>query len=129
MPASHTVCAHHWIHKFENNYTKFHSFTVYVILGHHYEHVGLMLSLQQKMLLDKGEYFVVGIDIEQYDASAPDKYLRGLLQDKTDDDCITAFKSYLGIMPSPPINFEEFARQVSRFPMRNYAITVPSQCR
>lgn len=93
-------------------------FVVYVILGHHYEHVGLMLSLQQKHLLDKGEYFVVGIDIEQYDPSAPAKYLRGLLQDKTDDDIphkqITAFKSYLGIVPSPPsVEFEEkFARQV-----------------
>ncbi|XP_055316774.1 guanylate cyclase 32E isoform X2 [Sitodiplosis mosellana] len=86
---------------------------IYVILGHHYEHVGLMLSLKQKGLLDKGEYFVVGIDIEQYDASAPDKYLRGLLQDKTDDDCIIAFKSYLGIVPSPPIHFDEFARQVN----------------
>lgn len=85
---------------------------VYVILGHHYEHVGLMLSLKHRGLLDKGEYFVVGIDIEQYDASAPDKYLRGLLQDKTDIECIIAFKSYLGIVPSPPINFEEFARQV-----------------
>lgn len=73
-----------------------------------------MISLQQKMLLDKGEYFVVGIDIEQYDASEPDKYLRGLLKDKdkTDNDCITAFRSYLGILPSPPVHFEEFARQV-----------------
>lgn len=71
-----------------------------------------MLSLKRKGLLDKGEYFVIGIDIEQYDASAPDKYLHGLLQDKTDDDCITAFKSYLGIVPSPPINFERFAKQV-----------------
>lgn len=73
-----------------------------------------MLSLQQKHLLDKGEYFVVGIDIEQYDPSAPDKYLRGLLQDKTDEKSITAFKSYLGILPSPPSReFEEtFARQV-----------------
>lgn len=72
-----------------------------------------MLSLKQKGLLEKGEYFVVGIDIEQYDSSAPDKYLRGLLQDKTDNDCISAFKSYLGIVPSPPINFDDFARQVS----------------
>lgn len=72
-----------------------------------------MLSLKQKGLLNKGEYFVVGIDIEQYDASAPDKYLRGLLQDETGDDCITAFKSYLGIVPSPPIHFDEFARQVN----------------
>lgn len=85
---------------------------VYVILGHHYEHVGLMLSLKRKGLLDEGEYFVVGIDIEQYDATAPDKYLRGLLQDKTDNECISAFKSYLGIVPSPPNHFETFAQQV-----------------
>lgn len=86
---------------------------VYVILGHHYEHVGLMLSLKHRGLLEKGEYFVVGIDIEQYDASAPDKYLRGLLQDKTDAECLVAFKSYLGIVPSPTINFDAFAKQVS----------------
>lgn len=60
-----------------------------------------------------GEYFVVGVDIEQYDASSPDKYLRGLLQDKTDMDCIDAFRSYLGIIPSAPINFDSFARQVN----------------
>lgn len=72
-----------------------------------------MLSLKHRGLLDKGEYFVVGIDIEQYDASAPDKYLRGLLQDKTDAECHVAFKSYLGIVPSPTINFDEFSKQVS----------------
>lgn len=87
---------------------------VYVILGHHYEHIGLMLSLKRKGLLDEGEYFVVGFDIEQYDAAAPDKYLRGLLQDKIDFECISAFKSYLGIVPSPPNNFETFAQQVNR---------------
>lgn len=112
------LCACHFEHALRNNYNKNLTrliiyIVVYIILGHHYEHVGLMLSLKQKGLLDKGEYFVVGIDIEQYDASAPDKYLRGLLQDETDDDFIIAFKSYLGIVPSPPsTNFEEFARQV-----------------
>lgn len=71
-----------------------------------------MVSLHRKGLLAKGEYFVVGIDIEQYDATTPDKYLRGLLQDKTDTDCINAFRSYLGIVPSAPIDFESFGRQV-----------------
>lgn len=71
-----------------------------------------MLSLKRKGLLDEGEYFVVGIDIEQYDATTPDKYLRGLLQDKTDYECISSFKSYLGIVPSAPNNFETFAQQV-----------------
>lgn len=60
-----------------------------------------------------GEYFVIGVDIEQYDASSPDKYLRGLLQDKTDMDCVDAFRSYLGIVPSAPNNFDSFARQVN----------------
>lgn len=27
---------------------------VYLILGHYYEHIGLMLSLQKRGLLDKG---------------------------------------------------------------------------
>lgn len=61
-----------------------------------------------------GEYFVVGVDIEQYDTSVPDKYLRGLLQDETDADCIEAFRSYFGIVPSAPLAFDTFARQVSR---------------
>lgn len=90
-------------------------YLVYVILGHHYEHIGLMLSLKRKGLLDRGEYFVVGIDIEQYDATSPDKYLHGLLQDKTDLDCVSAFRSYLGIVPSAPTNFDVFARQVGSY--------------
>lgn len=56
---------------------------------------------------------MVGIDIEQYDASAPDKYLRGLLQNTADDNAILAFKSYLGIVPSAPVAFDNFAVQVS----------------
>lgn len=28
--------------------------SVYVILGHHYEHLGLMMSLKKKGLLEKG---------------------------------------------------------------------------
>lgn len=50
---------------------------VYVILGYYFEHLGLMMSLQNKGLLDKGEYFVVGIDIEQYETQDPTRYLKG----------------------------------------------------
>lgn len=88
---------------------------VYVILGHHYEHVGLMLSLQAMHLLDHGEYFVVGVDIEQYDAQRPENYLRGLLQDTTDPEMVTAFRSYLGIVPSAHVHFNRFAALVSTF--------------
>lgn len=62
-----------------------------------------------------GEYFVIGVDIEQYDSSLPEKYLRGLLQDISDSDAPEAFKSYLAIVPSAPVAFDAFARLVSSF--------------
>ena len=83
-----------------------------MILGHYYEHIGLMVSLQRKGLLDRGDYFVIGIDIEQYDPLAPDKYLRGLLLDKVDLRAEKAFQSYLGIFPTAPKSFKKFAKQV-----------------
>lgn len=88
-------------------------FPVYLILGHYYEHVGLMVSLQRKGLLARGDYFVVGIDIEQYDPSSPDKYLRGLLLERSDKLAEIAFQSYLGIYPSAPVSFAQFAKEVS----------------
>ncbi|TMW50809.1 hypothetical protein DOY81_004138, partial [Sarcophaga bullata] len=88
---------------------------IYLILGHYYEHVGLMVALHNKDLLRKGDYFVVGIDIEQYDADNPDKYLRGLLLDKPDKRAEQAFQSYLGIFPSATIAFEEFAKKVNKY--------------
>lgn len=65
---------------------------------------------------------MVGIDIEQYDSSAPDKYLRGLLQVKTDKDTILAFQSYLAIVPSAPVLFSEFARLVGMVFLRFFFI-------
>lgn len=50
---------------------------VYVVLGQYYEHVGLMVSLYEKGLLQNGDYFVVGVDVEQYDQDYPGKYLSG----------------------------------------------------
>ncbi|XP_037933225.1 guanylate cyclase 32E [Teleopsis dalmanni] len=88
---------------------------IYLILGHYYEHIGLMVSLQRKGLLAKGEYFVVGIDIEQYDPSSPDKYFRGLLLEKIDKNAELAFRSYLGIYPTAPVSFEQFAKEVNRY--------------
>lgn len=96
---------------------------VYLILGHYYEHLGLLLSLEKRGLLDQGEYFVVGIDIEQYDTSDPEKYLRGLLQDEKDVKSEKAFRSYMAIVPSAPVAFNDFAIKVnlSSSKMINYA--------
>lgn len=71
-----------------------------------------MVSLYNKGLLDRGDYFVVGIDIEQYDTSKPDKYMRGMLMDKSDERAEKAFQSYLGIFPTAPVKFAEFAKEV-----------------
>jgi hypothetical protein len=51
---------------------------VYVIVGFYFEHLGLMLSLEEKGLLKDGQYFVVGVDIEQYDRQHPSRYFKGI---------------------------------------------------
>lgn len=76
-----------------------------------------MMALKNKGLLDKGEYFVIGVDIEQYDPSEPEKYFHGLLLESVDENSKAAFqeafRSYLAIFPSSPIGFNEFAKEVS----------------
>ncbi|KAL1132652.1 hypothetical protein AAG570_010604 [Ranatra chinensis] len=88
---------------------------IYVILGEHSEHVGLMVSMEQHNLFEKGEYWVVGVDIEQYDEADPGKYLRGLLQDEVDPMALRGFRSYLGVVPSPPKGFHNFTLQVNAY--------------
>ncbi|XP_068148784.1 speract receptor [Drosophila tropicalis] len=88
---------------------------IYLILGHYYEHVGLMVSLQRRGLLTNGDYFVVGIDIEQYEPAKPEKYLRGLLLEKVEPLAVQAFQSYLGIVPTAPVSFATFANEVNKY--------------
>ncbi|XP_030571352.1 speract receptor isoform X2 [Drosophila novamexicana] len=88
---------------------------IYLVLGHYYEHVGLMVSLQQKGLLSRGDYFVVGIDIEQYEPAKPEKYLRGLLMENVEPLAAQAFQSYLGIVPTAPVSFATFANEVNKY--------------
>lgn len=65
------------------------------------------------LLFSIGEYFVVGVDIEQYDSSQPSKYLRGMLLEETEYDAVVAFQSYLAVLPSPHVAFDRFTRLVS----------------
>ncbi|KAG8192121.1 hypothetical protein JTE90_027768 [Oedothorax gibbosus] len=88
---------------------------IYVVLGYYYEYLGLMLSLQKRGLLRSGEYFVVGVDIEQYELQKPKKYLRGLLRDEIEDDAKKAFQSYIGVVASPPTGFEHFTAKVNAY--------------
>lgn len=58
---------------------------------------------------------MVGVDVEQYDPEDPGKYLRGLLRDDVDPLAPKAFKSYLGIAPSPPRDIENFNTKVNNY--------------
>ncbi|KAL6448488.1 hypothetical protein ACFW04_000413 [Cataglyphis niger] len=88
---------------------------IYVILGEYFEHMGLLMALDEMNLLTKGEYWVVGVDIEQYDEKRPDKYLRGLWQKKMDLSIVNAYRNYFGIVASAPINFMNFTRLVNEY--------------
>lgn len=83
-----------------------------MILGHHFEHIGLLASLKQKGLLENGDYFVVGVDLEQYDPQSPERYLKGLLQSKQNPRIVEAFRSYVAVVPSAPVGFDAFAVEV-----------------
>lgn len=50
---------------------------MYVVLGYYFEHIGLMASMEARGLLDRGDYYVVGVDVEQYDIEQPRRYLTG----------------------------------------------------
>lgn len=50
---------------------------VYVMLGAPYEFVGLMDNLQDRGILDAGEYFVIGVCLEPYYPENPETFLEG----------------------------------------------------
>lgn len=62
-----------------------------------------------------GEYFVVGVDIEEYDEENPAKYFRGLLREEVDPVAQRAYRSYIGIVPSSPVGFENFSVLVNAY--------------
>ncbi|XP_070503442.1 speract receptor [Chironomus tepperi] len=88
---------------------------IYLILGQFHEHIGLMLSLYNRGLLNNGEYFVIGMDIEQYDTSDPEKYLKGILHSEQEPWVGEAYLSYFAVFPSPTIGFDKFSVKVNKF--------------
>ncbi|XP_037521917.2 guanylate cyclase 32E [Rhipicephalus sanguineus] len=91
---------------------------VFIVLGQYFEHIGLMASLEARGLLQGGEYFVVGVDVQQYDVESPTRYLTGLFREEPDPSVVRAFRSYLGIVGSPASGFEEFSVAVNEYMQR-----------
>lgn len=82
----------------------------------YFSHCADHFLLQPRMSRDfyvTGDYWVVGVDIEQYDETRPDKYLRGLWQQETDLSILNAYRSYFSIVASAPINLMNFTRLVN----------------
>ncbi|XP_017892327.1 guanylate cyclase 32E-like isoform X3 [Ceratina calcarata] len=88
---------------------------IYVILGNYYEHMGLLMALNEKKLLEKGEYWVVGVDIEQYDEKHPGKYFRGLWEKKTNSSILDAYRSYFSVVATAPFYSKNFTRLVNEY--------------
>ncbi|XP_015121956.1 guanylate cyclase 32E [Diachasma alloeum] len=95
--------------------TSYRETRIYVILGNYDEHMGLLMALDERKLLDNGEYWVVGVDIEQYDEHQPSKYLRGLLQEHTTPSLLRAHRSYFSIVASPPRISKNFTRIINEY--------------
>ncbi|CAN8007227.1 unnamed protein product, partial [Ixodes pacificus] len=91
---------------------------VYLVLGYYFEHIGLMASMEARGLLDRGDYYVVGVDVEQYDIEQPRRYLTGLLREDVEPGVERAFRSYLGIVGSPAVGYEEFSVSVNEYMQR-----------
>lgn len=53
------------------------------------------------------------MDIEQYDASDPEKYLKGILHSEQEPWVGKAYQSYLAVLPSSLVGFDDFAKKVS----------------
>lgn len=71
--------------------------------------------MEKRNLLTGGEYFVVGVELEQYDHNDPGRYMRGLLRDDVDPVIVRAFAGYLGIVPTPPGNMDQFSLKVNEY--------------
>lgn len=73
--------------------------------------------------VDVGQYWVVGVDIEQYDKHRPDKYLHGLLEENTNPSLLRAFESYFSIVGSATdysVNFTNIINEYRKKPPFNF---------
>lgn len=58
---------------------------------------------------------MVGVDVEQYDADNPGKYLTGMLSNTPDPVLEKAFRSFFSVVPTPPRGFKNFSVKVNEY--------------
>ncbi|XP_046437662.1 guanylate cyclase 32E-like isoform X1 [Daphnia pulex] len=106
-----------WVNPFEKMVNEtYQDIRIYVVLGPYHEHIGLLTAMEDRHLFDRGEYFVLGVDLDRYDADNPSKYLRGSLKDDLDQKAIKAFENYVGVVGSPSgADFDNFTQMVNDY--------------
>ncbi|XP_033327038.1 guanylate cyclase 32E isoform X2 [Megalopta genalis] len=85
---------------------------IYVILGDYYEHIGLLIALDEKKLLEQGKYWVVGVDIAQYDDNDPNKYFRDVWGAPMHPSILKSYRNYFSVVASAPIYSDNFTQLV-----------------
>ncbi|XP_055350580.1 receptor-type guanylate cyclase Gyc76C-like isoform X2 [Paramacrobiotus metropolitanus] len=92
---------------------------IIVVIGYIDGHVGFMNAMEEEGLLDSGDYFVVGVYLEQYKdrGSDPAKYIRGVFEKEIAKKTIKAFRSFLAVIPTPSQAKEqgEFTTEVNAY--------------
>lgn len=124
---------------------------IYIVVGHYYEHLGLMLALdeldllgqkrrqrsqqQSSVLANQQQSLVIGVDIEQYDErDDSSRFLRGVLMDEngnpgqhhssSEEDLnsiASMYQSYLGVVPTVPTKSAEFLNNIRELYEQNVA--------
>ncbi|XP_076458574.1 speract receptor-like [Babylonia areolata] len=104
---------------------------IYIMLGESYEFIGLMDHLQERGILDSGDYFVVGVCLNAYDHSNSRNFLEGVFSTRATEKTSLAFRHFVGLIHSPPVEpgYSAFQRVVDQYlerppfnqtnPMRN----------
>ncbi|XP_064641678.1 speract receptor-like isoform X2 [Lineus longissimus] len=85
---------------------------IYVLVADVYAFPAFPVALQHMGLLAKGEYFVVGVDVDHYSPENVNHYLNGMAagEDKADMSNIhDPMRSIVIILPSPP-KYPDFTR-------------------
>ncbi|GAU94364.1 hypothetical protein RvY_06150-2 [Ramazzottius varieornatus] len=112
---------------------------IYVLVGNVDDHVGFMQAMDDAGLLDRQDYFVVGVYLNHYKQEDPAKYLRGVFEPSVSQKSFKAFKSFLGVIPTKRsefhVEFREFNNEVNvwlqrppfNFPWESYASNVPQK--
>ncbi|PVD38413.1 hypothetical protein C0Q70_01028 [Pomacea canaliculata] len=90
---------------------------IYVMLGAPYEFVGLMDNLQDRGILDAGEYFVIGVCLEPYYPENPETFLEGVFDYDVTERSALAFRHFVGLIHSPPVQpgYKAFQKIVDEY--------------